>query len=120
MTIEDLREQGVLLPEEEWGTHPLETTVREIPLLAAFVLAVAAQVAAYAGNGSLLTWGGVAVFLGCLAAITWMCDRAILRQRERFRRERRRFGGDGDGDGDGPTRGHREGPREADEGKEGG
>lgn len=88
MTIEDLREHGVLLPEDEWGTHRLESTTRQAPLLATFAVAAAALVVAYLGNGGAWTWAGTGAFLACLLAITWMCDRAIRRQRRRFRRER--------------------------------
>lgn len=89
MTIDDLREHGVLLPEEEWGTHELETTVPEWPLLAAFVAAAVAWVLAFLGDGGLLTWIAVAAFLVLLYAVTWTCDRAVTRQRDKFRRERR-------------------------------
>lgn len=92
MTIEDLRDQGVLLPEEEWGEHRLETTVPEWPLAGAFLVAGASLVAAYLGDGGSLTWGAVVVFLAMIYLITWLVDRAVLRQRERFRRERREFG----------------------------
>lgn len=88
MTIEDLREQGVLLPEEEWGSHRLETTVPQVPLAVAFLVAAAALVAAYLGDGGAATWIGVGVFLASLYAITWMVDRAVFRQRRRVRRER--------------------------------
>lgn len=97
MTIEDLREQGVLLPEEEWGAHRLETTTSEGVLLAAFAVALAALVLAYVGAGGILTWVGTGVFLVDLYAITWMCDRAILRQRRRVRRERGGPSGTGGG-----------------------
>ncbi len=83
MTIEDLREHGVLLPEEEWGKADLETTARETPLLLTFLVAGGALAAAFAGDGGTLTWIGTGVFLVCLYAITWMCDRAVLRQRRR-------------------------------------
>lgn len=88
MTIEDLREHGVLLPEEEWGEHALETTASELPLLLSFVVAAAAVVVAYVGDGGALTWVGTGVFLASLYAITWMCDRAVLRQRRRVESER--------------------------------
>lgn len=88
MTIEDLEEQGVLLPEEEWGVHELETTTPEIPLAAAFVAAVGFWLMIYLGDGQLLTWVGTGLFLATLYAITWICDRAVLRQREKFREER--------------------------------
>lgn len=89
MTLEDLREHGVLLPEEEWGEHELETTVPEWPLLGAFLAAALLWVLAYLGGGGMLTALAVTGFLVLLFAVTWICDRAILRQRERFRRERK-------------------------------
>lgn len=95
MTLEDLREHGVLLPEEEWGEHELETTVPEWPLLGAFLAAAALWVLAYLGEGGIVTALSVAGFLALLLAVTWMCDRAITRQRERFREERRSADRDG-------------------------
>ncbi len=88
MSIDDLREQGVLLPEEEWGEHRLVTTVPLLPLAIGYVVAVASLVVMYVGAGGLLTWIGAGSFLVALYALTWMCDRAVLRQRARVRRER--------------------------------
>ena len=92
MTMDDLREHGVLLPEEEWGAHRLETTVPEWPLAAARLGAAALWVVAYLGDGGTATWIAVAGFLVLLFAVTWTCDRAVRRQRERFREERREAG----------------------------
>lgn len=89
MTMEDLREHGVLLPEEEWGAHRLETTVPEWPLAAALLAAAALWVVAFLGDGGTTTWIAVGGFLVLVSAVTWICDRAIRRQRERFREERR-------------------------------
>jgi len=89
MTLEDLRDHGVLLPEEEWGTHELETTVPEWPLLVAFLTAAGLWVLAYLGEGGLLTALSVTGFLVLLFAITWICDRGVTRQRARSREERR-------------------------------
>lgn len=89
MTLEDLREHGVLLPEEEWGQHSLETTAREWVLGVGLLLAAASLVLALVGAGGLLTWVGVAAFLVLFFVITWLLDRAVLRQRARVRRERR-------------------------------
>jgi membrane protein implicated in regulation of membrane protease activity len=89
MSMEDLREHGVLLPEREWGEHRLETTVAQGPLLAAFLVAVLAVVAIYLGAGGTWTWIGLVVFLVAIFTVVWICDRAIVRQRERTRRERR-------------------------------
>lgn len=88
MSIEDLREQGVLLPEDEWGKHRLQTTVHQGPLLVTVVVAAASLVAAYLGDGTPLTWGGVAGFLVAFFAMVWICDRAIRRQRQRVENER--------------------------------
>jgi hypothetical protein len=93
MSIEDLREQGILLPEEEWGHHRLKTTVSQAPLGIGYVVALLSLVAMYLGAGSALTWVGTGTFLVALYSLTWMCDRAVLRQRARVRRERE--GGDG-------------------------
>lgn len=87
MGLEELDEAGVLLPEEEWGEHELKTTVHQVPMLIGSILAVVGWVMAYLGGGHLLTWVGIAAFLVAFFAIIWMCDRAVTRQRKRFRRE---------------------------------
>lgn len=88
MSLADLKRQGVLLPEEEWGEHRLETTVSEPQLATAFATAVAAVVAMYLGGGKGLTWMGLVASLVALYWIVWVCDRGVLAQRERFRQER--------------------------------
>lgn len=92
MSIEDLRDHGVLLPEEEWGEHRLETTTPELPLALTFAAGVGAWLFMYVGEGGLTTWIGTGAFLVTVFVMTLICDRAILRQRERFREERREFG----------------------------
>ena len=88
MSMEDLREHGVLLPEEEWGEHRLETTVPQGRLATGFVIAVVGLLSIYLGAGGLWTWIGLIVFLVALYWIIWVCDRAVAAQRERFRHER--------------------------------
>lgn len=122
MTLEDLREHDVLLPEDEWGIHRLASTTRELPLLGLLLLAAAAVATAYLGDGGRWTWVGVGTFLACLGGITWICDRAILRQRRRSRRERREAGPDapevGAGSGGGPEDHRPPGSGPAREGRE--
>lgn len=89
MSMDDLRSQGVLLPEEEWGSHRLETTVPQGRLAAGFVLAVAAVVTMYLGDGGTWTWIGLGGFLVALYGSVWVLDVAVTRQRERTRQERR-------------------------------
>ena len=84
MALEELEEQGVLLPEERWGEHELSTTVARWPLATTFALGVAALAAAYLGDGGPWTWVGIGTFLAALYAATILCDRAIERQRERM------------------------------------
>jgi membrane protein implicated in regulation of membrane protease activity len=92
MTMEDLREHGVLLPEEEWGTHRLETTVPEWPLAVMLLAAAVLWVVAYLGDGGTSTWIAIGGYLILVFAVTWICDRAVRGQRERFREERREAG----------------------------
>ncbi len=89
MSLEDLRNQGVLLPEREWGTHRLKTTLHIVPLVAAFAGALAGLGLTWAGDGAGLTWAGVGLFLVSLFALILTCDRAVLAQRRRVRRERK-------------------------------
>ena len=88
MSIRDLEEHGVLLPEDEWGARSLETSVPQGRLLGAFAVAVVSLVAAYVGDGGRLTWVGLGSFLVSLFAITLICDRAIERLRRRVGEER--------------------------------
>jgi len=88
MTMEDLQNAGVLLPEEEWGKHRLKTTVPQIPLAVLLAAAVASLVVAYFGDGNILTWIGMGAFLVLLFAVTWLVDRSVRRQRRRVREER--------------------------------
>lgn len=90
MSLDDLREHGVLLPEEEWGTHSLATTVPALPALVTFLAAAAGLVLILLGDGRPLTWAGVALFLAAFFTLTWLCDRAVRAQRRRVRKARRR------------------------------
>lgn len=86
--IELLKEQGMLLPEDEWGKHSLESTVAEVPLAVATVLGVAALAVAFLGGGRPVTWVGCGVFLVLLVGVVWLCDRAVSRQAARTRGKR--------------------------------
>lgn len=92
MTLEDLQEQGVLLPEEEWGEHALSSTVPRLALLGLLAVAAASVVAALVGDGRTLTFVAMGVFIASLFALTWVLDRSIVRLRRRERRESRRGG----------------------------
>jgi hypothetical protein len=90
VSLQNLEEHGVLLPEDEWGDHSLESTVSKPWLLLAFVVAVASLLGVWSGQGGSLTWVSLGGFLVGLLGITIVCDRAVARQRERSRTERRK------------------------------
>lgn len=87
MSLEDLKEQGILIPEEEWGEHRLKTTVPQLPFAILFLISVAGCVMAYYGDGNSLTWIGIVVFFAAFFVMIWLNDRAVTRQRERFEKE---------------------------------
>jgi len=89
MGLEDLREQGVLLPEKRWGKHELTSTVARWWLLSALVAAAGGVGTALVGDGGPLTWVGVGVFLVALSTATILCDRAVTKQRRRMEEGRR-------------------------------
>jgi len=87
MSLEDLKEQGILIPEEEWGEHRLKTTVPQFTFAILFLISVSGCVMAYFGDGHTLTWIGLVVFFTAFYVMIWVNDRAVTRQRERFEKE---------------------------------
>ncbi len=88
MSLRDLRRLGVLLPHEEWGAYDLRTTVNKPAMIAAGTLAVLAMVCMYAGDGGVLTFVGIGMFLAFMALITRVSLLAVEAQAERFREQR--------------------------------
>ena len=88
MSIEDLEKHGVLLPKKEWGKHELKTTTSEIPMLLIFLCSVAGCVMTWVGGGNTWTWIGIVLFFVAFGIVILLCDQAIQRQRERFKKER--------------------------------
>lgn len=87
MSIEDLKEQNILLPEKEWGIHKLKTTVQQIPALFLFVSCLVALSMTYFGGGNEWTWIGIILFFVSFFGIILLCDRAIVKQKERKQKE---------------------------------
>lgn len=83
MSLQDLKDQGVLLPESEWGSRSLEGSVPRRSIAALLAVAVVALATAYAGEGGALTWVGMGAYLLDFAAIWLVLDRATRRQRRR-------------------------------------
>ena len=73
MSMKDLEEMGILLPENKWGQSDLHTTVDKIQLVASGLLALGAVICGYTGNGGLLTWIGVGMFFIFVGWFTRIC-----------------------------------------------
>ncbi len=87
MSLKDLREAGVLLPQEEWGTHDLHSTVNRPALLLTGLLGVAAIASMYLGGGRTLTFIGAGLFVVFMGCITYLSLKAVDAQAARFERE---------------------------------
>ena len=85
MSLEDLRRAGVLLPEEEWGRHSLETTADKPALALVGIAALASLGMMLAGAGRALTWIGAGLYLAVLVVFTWLSLRAVDAQLNRAR-----------------------------------
>ena len=77
MSMKDLEEMGILLPENKWGQSDLHTTVDKIQLGASGLLALGAVILGYMGNGGLLTWVGVGMFFIFVAWFTRISLKAV-------------------------------------------
>ncbi|MCH2449964.1 MAG: hypothetical protein MK198_07435 [Gracilimonas sp.] len=88
MSIEDLKDQGILLPEKEWGEHNLTTTVSKIPIFLLFIFSVLGCLLTFLGEGKFWTWIGIILFFCSFFGVIILCDRAIVNQRKRTKREK--------------------------------
>ena len=88
MSVRDLRQLGVLLPQEEWGQHDLTTTVNKKALAAVMLVGIIALLLMYFGDGKLVTFIGIGVFMIFMWQITRISLEAIERQAERFAQAR--------------------------------
>ncbi len=77
MSMKDLEEMGILLPENKWGQSDLHTTVDKIQLVASGLLALGAVILGYVGNGGLLTWVGVGMFFMFVGWFTRISLKAV-------------------------------------------
>ena len=85
MSLEDLQEAGVLLPEEEWGERALESTASRAGYAVTGIVAIACGALMFTGDGGTTTWIAAGAFLLDLLAFTWLSWRAVDRQKRRRR-----------------------------------
>lgn len=84
MSIDDLQDAGVLLPEEEWGERALDSTMNRVGAVLTGAVGVAAGAGMYLGGGGTLTWISASVFLFDLLAFTALAWRAVNVQNRRY------------------------------------
>lgn len=77
MTLEELDEQGLLLPEEHRGEKPAASLRSQVRLLVTALVAVLSAVVIWLGEGGTLTFVGVALFLMDLGAFLWAVFAAV-------------------------------------------
>ena len=89
MSLKDLKEAGVLLPREEWGTRELRSAVNKPALILAGLLGIVAIILMYHGGGGAVTFVGTGLFLAFMGWISYICISAIDRQAAEFEPGRR-------------------------------
>lgn len=87
MSLKDLRELGVLLPDEQWGTYDLHGALNRPAVALAALLAALAVAFMGAGNGGVLTFVGAGLFVVFMAWISHISMKAIDRQSAQFEQE---------------------------------
>ncbi len=78
MTLEDLEEAGLILPEDQWGTHALKTRVNRPLLLTLGAVTLVSLLVMYFDDGGMWTWISLAAYIAMLAAFTWLSWRAVI------------------------------------------
>ena len=82
MSLKDLQDAGVLLPEDEWGAHDTTSGVNRVALVGCWVALM------YVGGGHALTFVGAALFLAFMGCVTYVSIRGAEVQSSRFEEER--------------------------------
>lgn len=77
MSMEELEEDGLLRPRDQWGQGMAKSKVAKLPMLAIAAMGLASAGLMYVGDGRLLTWIGLGMFFLALAAFTAVSLRGI-------------------------------------------
>lgn len=77
MSFKQLKEAGLILPEDEWGKLKFQKPHYSFAILVIFILSFASCVVMYIGNGSLITWLGLFAFIISLALFTFFSIKSI-------------------------------------------
>ncbi|MFW6437861.1 MAG: hypothetical protein ACOCZ7_02500 [Armatimonadota bacterium] len=96
MSLKDLQDHGILLPQEEWGVHDLHTSVNKPLLIVSLLFGLAAVVMMYLGGGQAFTFVGMVMFIVFMGWITQISLKAIDVQAAQFAEERQEADMEGD------------------------
>ena len=88
MSLKDLHDHGILLPEEEWGVHDLHTSVNKPLLLVSLLFGLASVLTMYLGGGEGISFVGMVMFIVFMGWITQISLKAIEVQAAQFAEER--------------------------------
>lgn len=88
MSLQDLKDQNILLPKSEWGMHSSRGVVAKFPLALVFTGCLTGIIITYLGNGEAWTWIGIILFFINFFGIIYLCDRGIVKLEKRKESER--------------------------------
>ena len=77
MSLKDLKEAGLILPEDEWGKLTFQKPYFKFPILLTFLLTFLSCILMYIGDGTWITWIGLLMFLLLLALFTFFSIKSI-------------------------------------------
>lgn len=86
MSLEELEEQDLFLPESAQGELDLSASVSKTQAAGVFLLGFVGALLMILGAGEWLTWVGAVLFLAFLFLFTWTSNRGIDRQNEEVRK----------------------------------
>lgn len=86
MTLQELEDHEIFLPEAERGELDLHTSVHVPALVGAFVLGAVSCVLMVAGGGALWTWIGAVLFVLFMILFALVSNAGIERQNARIER----------------------------------
>ena len=80
MSLEELQQMGILLPQDKWRKRKLKSRVPRVPLAIVGVLFPVSGLLMYFGDGGTVSWAGVGLFLALLGAFTALNLKEIFKR----------------------------------------
>lgn len=87
MSLEELEEEGLLRPRDEWGQEDPHSHVSRSGLILSWIIGIIACAMMYLGGGEAITWIGLGVFFVFLVLFTYLSNHAIDIRAEKEKEE---------------------------------